>query len=86
MGRPRYYKDMPEEPLANNSTNRHLDPHPPKHGSTAGIIIIILLLLALGAYFGLVRLKERRKAMQQIPYIPSSTTTITIVEPPSTGK
>jgi len=59
--------------------NRLLSPKPPKHGSTFGVIIIIVLLLALGAYFGLVRLQQRRKAMQQIPYIPNGTTTITIV-------
>ena len=66
---------MAEEIPQTQNTNRLLSPEPPKHGSTFGIIIIIFLLLALGAYFGLVRIQERRKASQQIPYIPASTST-----------
>lgn len=68
---PRYYAYMPDTPL---SENKHLSPEPPKHGSTLGIIIIILLLLAMGAYFAFVRLEQRRKEVQQIPYIPAATT------------
>jgi len=56
-----------------------LPPHKPQPvGPIVGTIIVVLLLIAGGLYFWGARINREGTAQNQIPYIPSGTTTVTI--------
>jgi len=47
-------------------------------GPTIGTVIIVILLIAGGLYFWGAQLNKQETTPGQIPYIPSSTTTVEI--------
>jgi hypothetical protein len=47
-------------------------------GPTVGVFIVVILLIVGGLYFWGARLNKENEMRNQIPYIPSGTTTITI--------
>ena len=77
----RYDAGMEDEPVRENKL---LSPPPPKHGPVAGIVIVLLIMLIGGLFFGLDRLQKERDARNQAPFIPNSTTTITIIKTSTT--
>lgn len=70
---------MPPSPQPPIDTDHLLPPHQSKPaGPIVGTVIIVILLIVGGLYFWGERLNKERSAQNQIPYIPSGTTTITI--------
>lgn len=70
---------MPPSPEAPIDTDHTLPAHQNKSvGPVIGTIIILIILIMGALYFLSVRLNKEGTAQNQIPYIPSGTTTITV--------
>ena len=68
----------------NESPNKLLMAPQPTNGPLVGALIVIMILFIGALYFGTDRLQKNGNARNQVPYIPSSTTTVTIIKTSTT--
>ena len=79
-GGPRYDVRMSEP----DTTNKLLMAPQPTNGPVVGILMVVSVMLIGALYLGVDQLQRHREARNQIPYIPSSTTTVTIIKTSTT--